>query len=118
MKQRSIAVAILLSLVTCGIYGIYWFVCLTDDANLLSERTADTSGGVAFLLNLVTCGIYGIYWAYKMGEKLNAAKALRGMPTDSNSSILYLLLSIFGLGIVAWALMQNELNSMIPESAA
>lgn len=118
MKTRNIAVAILLSIVTCGIYEIYWFVCLTDDANLLSERQGETSGGVAFLLSLVTCGIYSFFWAYKMGEKLNAAKTLRGMPEDSNASILYLLLCIFGLSIVAWALMQNEINSMLPADAA
>lgn len=118
MKQRNVAVAILLSIVTCGIYGIYWFVCLNDDANVLSDRPGDTSGGVAFLLTLVTCGIYSFYWAYKMGEKLNAAKALRGMQGDPNASILYLLLSIFGLSIVAWALMQNDINTMIPTDEA
>ena len=118
MKQRSIPVAILLSIVTCGIYGIYWLVCLNDDANLLSDRPNDTSGIVVFLLSLVTCSIYMFYWCYKMGEKINAAKSLRGMPTDSNSGILYLILSIFGLSIVALALMQNELNSMIPANEA
>ncbi|MFR3387651.1 MAG: DUF4234 domain-containing protein [Ruminococcus sp.] len=24
MKQRSVGIAILLSIITCGIYGIYW----------------------------------------------------------------------------------------------
>ena len=66
---------------------------------------------MALLLTIVTCGIYGLYWAYKQGEKIDAAKANRGVPS-SNSGILYLILSIFGLGIVAWALMQNELNQM------
>ena len=118
MKQRNIAVSILLSVVTCGLYGLYWFVCLNDDANALADRPNDTSGGIALLLSIVTCGIYTFYWAYKMGEKLNAAKALRGMPTDPNAGILYLLLSIFGLSIVAWALMQNDLNTMLPPADA
>ena len=66
---------------------------------------------MAVLLTIVTCGIYGLYWAYKQGEKIDAAKANRGV-ASGNSGILYLILSIFGLGIVAWALMQNELNQM------
>ena len=37
----------------------------------------------------------------------------RGTPTGS-LSILYLVLSIFGLDIVAWALMQNEVNHYTP----
>ena len=66
---------------------------------------------MAVLLTIVTCGIYGLYWAYKQGEKIDAAKANRGV-ASGNSGILYLILSILGLGIVAWALMQNELNQM------
>lgn len=29
IQRREIVTAIILSLVTCGIYGIYWFICLT-----------------------------------------------------------------------------------------
>lgn len=36
MRERNIAVAIILTIVTCGIYGIYWFIVLTDDARLAS----------------------------------------------------------------------------------
>lgn len=110
IQKRNIAVCIILSIVTCGIYGIYWFICLNNDTNTASN-TFGTSGGVAFLLTLVTCNIYGIYWAYKQGEKIDAAKANRGIPS-SNSGILYLILTLFGFGIVAWALMQNELNQL------
>lgn len=37
MRERNIAVAIILTIVTCGIYGIYWFIVLTDDARLQVE---------------------------------------------------------------------------------
>ncbi len=110
IQNRNIAVCIILSLVTCGIYGLYWFICLTNETNVACGDTDGTSGGVAFLLTLVTCGIYGLYWAYKQGEKLDQAKINRGM-TASNGGILYLILFIFG-GIIAYAIMQNELNQM------
>lgn len=110
IKQRNIAVCIILSIVTCGIYGLYWLACLNNDTNTASN-TFGTSGGMVVLLTIVTCNIYGIYWAFKQGEKIDAAKASRGIPS-SNSGILYLILSLFGLGIVGWALMQNEINKM------
>lgn len=111
IQNRNIAVCIILSLVTCGFYGIYWFICLANDTNTISGKTGDTSGGVAFLLSLITCGIYGLYWAYKQGEKIDETKTKRGIQS-SNSGIVYLLLCFFGLGVVAWALMQDELNKL------
>ena len=113
MKQRSVGIAILLTIITCGIYGIYWLIMLNDETNYVSGQDG-TSGGVVFLLTLVTCGIYGIYWCYKQGEKLNEAKMQRGIMVDTSASVIYLVLSIFGLDIIAYALMQSELNKMLP----
>lgn len=109
VQQRNIAFCIILSLVTCGIYGLYWFVCLTDDTNAVANEEG-TSGVMALVLTIVTCGIYGLYWAYKCGEKLDQAKVSRGLPA-SNGGVLYLILYIFG-GIIAYALIQNELNKL------
>ena len=89
IERRNIAVCIVLTLVTCGIYGIYWIVCLTNDVNTVSGDVNGTSGGMVVLLTIVTCGI-----------------------PSSNSGVLYLILQIFGFGIIAYALMQNELNKL------
>lgn len=110
IKERSIALCIILSIITCGIYGLYWYACLTNDSNTASG-TFGTSGGMTIVLTIITCNIYGIYWAYKQGEKIDAAQKNRNMPSN-NSGLVYLLLTIFGLSIIAWALMQNELNKM------
>ncbi len=109
IKQRNIGICILLSIVTCGIYGLYWFVVLTDDINQESGETDATSGGMSLLLTIVTCNIYGWFWAYKMGEKVDIIKNKNGVPS-SNSGILYVLLQVFGLGIIAYALMQDTAN--------
>ena len=74
VQQRNIALCVILSLVTCGIYGLYWFVCMTDDTNTVANEEG-TSGVMALVLTLVTCGLYGLYWAYKCGDKLDKAKA-------------------------------------------
>lgn len=110
IQQRNIAVCIILSLVTCGLYSIYWFICLTNETNEVSGSDG-TSGGMAFLFSIITCGIYSLYWMYKQGEKLDAAKAEKGI-VSSNSGILYLVLAIFGLGLVSYALMQDSLNKL------
>ncbi len=114
-KERNIAISIILSIVTCGIYGIYWFITLTDEAKSASDDDSMTSGGVAFLLTLVTCGLYGIYWAYRMGKALETAREKAGLTTVDNS-VLYLVLQIFNFGIINYALMQNELNTISSES--
>ena len=109
IQPKNIALAIILSIVTCGIYGIYWFITLTNESNQLSGRPDETSGGIAFLLTLVTCGIYGWFWAAKLGEKTDVIK---GDP-QGNSNILFILLQIFGLGIVNYALAQDAINKAV-----
>lgn len=107
MKQpRSVGLCIVLSIITCGIYGIYWLYCIHEDVQEVCGYPMSVSGGMVIVLSIVTCGIYGYYWNYKMGQFLDAAKGAPG----GSSGVLYLVLSIFGLDIVALALMQSELN--------
>lgn len=110
VKKRNIVLQIVLSLITCGIYSIYWFITLTDDA---AKKAGDTefNGVKAFLFTLITCGIYGYYWYYKMGKTLKVAGDNNGVAVDDNS-VLYLILGLFGLGIVNYCIMQNDLNKM------
>ena len=112
VEKRDIALAIVLSFITCGIYGIYWFVVLTNDVKTVSDDKDLASGGVAFLLTLITCGIYGIYWAYKMGELVKKAQEKKKVPVSDNA-VLYLILQLLGLGIVNYALIQSDLNNMV-----
>jgi hypothetical protein len=111
LQKRDIAIAIILSLVTCGIYGIYWMIVLTNDVGRLSDEPG-FQGGIAFLLSVITCGIYGIYWAYQLGKYVAKAQAMRGF-TQPDNSLLFVVLSIFGLGIVAFAIAQNDVNQMV-----
>ena len=110
IKKREIVVNIILTFITCGIYGIVWFINITDDVAVVSEDHT-ISGGKAFLFTLITCGIYGIYWSYQMGKKLYEAKTKKGLYAFDNS-ILYLVLNLVDLGIVNYCLIQNELNEM------
>ncbi|GGD81462.1 DUF4234 domain-containing protein [Paenibacillus nasutitermitis] len=100
-----------LSLVTCGIYAIYWFIVLTDEVGELSGDPSFT-GGKQFLLTLVTCGIWSFIWAYQVGKHVAEAQWKRGLMVSDNS-VLYLVLNCFGLGIVVYAMVQIDVNKMV-----
>lgn len=110
IRERNIATNIILTIFTCGIYGIVWFITLTDDASAASGN-GKMSGGIALLLSIVTCGIYRLYWSYVMGREIMEAKEKAGLRANDNS-VLYLLLCLFGLDIVNYCLMQSDLNDI------
>lgn len=112
MKERNIVICIILSIVTCGLYSLYWFVKMTDEVNETTKEKG-TSGIVALILTLVTCGLYGIYWAYKMGEKVNTIKR----QPAGNNHILFIILMLFGLGIVNYCIIQDTLNKFVCTAA-
>ena len=112
IQQRNLATNIILTIVTCGIYGIYWMVTIHNDTSVASEDPQPTSAGMVVLLSIVTCGIYAYIWTYKQGERLDRACAMRNMPPQDNRGLIYLLLTIFGLSIVAFAMMQDTLNKI------
>lgn len=111
IKKRDIAISVILSIVTCGIYGLVWFIYLINDLNAAAQTPEDKSAGMIILLTIVTFGIYGWIWLYHAGEKVDKIRQLNG-EAPANSSLLYLLLSIFGLSIVVYCLIQLELNKV------
>lgn len=111
ISKRDLVLNIILTIVTCGLWGIIWEVQIADDIKLLTGEEGLVSGIVLVLLSLVTCGIYFIFWVYNAGNKLELVKAGYGLPTESKG-LVYVVLSIFGFSIVALALMQNDLNTV------
>lgn len=112
IKNRSLVTCILLSFVTCGIYLYVWLYNMVNDLNTASNDHNGTSGGKVILFTILTCGIYLWVWMYKAGEQICVARQnVLGYRGD-NSGILYLILSLFGLGLVSYALIQHELNQL------
>lgn len=105
VSKRGIPLAIILSIVTCGIYTIYWQIKLTDEMNTLLNKPNETSGLMAFIYTIITCGIYFLYWLYKMGDNVDALKGKSG-----DTGILYLVLGLLCLGIIPMALAQDAIN--------
>ena len=113
MTKRSIPLSIVLSFITVGLYALYWVYTLTEEAHAAAGERTTASGGMVILFSLLTCGIYSLYWLYKMGETIVMAKQKRGMTADTNLPIIYLVLALFGFGIISYALMQSALNDII-----
>lgn len=112
ITKRNVAVCVILSIVTCGIYMLYWYVCVVNEVDAVTEAPGP-GGGMCLLLTIVTCGIYNVYWGWKMGDKLDASRARHGVVPGS-FAILFLLLNLFGLTIVSLAISQSELNKYSP----
>lgn len=106
-EERSIPMCIVLSLVTCGIYSIYWFYRNLQDLYMLNGLP--NKAGQDILLSIVTCGIYGAYMRYQMGGYIGNARQRVGLP-GKNDGVIYLVVSLIGGAIIIDAIIQNELN--------
>ncbi len=113
IRRRSIALAVIFTIITFGIYGIYWMIRINDEVNQLANEPEATSGGLVFLFSLITFGIYSFYWLYKMGERCDA---IRG-EWNGSRSILYLVLGLVGFSIISYALIQDTINKCLPMQA-
>lgn len=108
--KRDILVSILLTIMTFGLYGLIWYVEITEDAKRASgDRSINGSKTLLFLI--ITCGIYFFYWSFKVGKMIYEAKVKRNLQT-SNKSLLYFILNFVFLGLVNIILMQKELNDI------
>lgn len=105
IKKRNIVTCILLTLITCGIYGIYWIIMMTKEA--ISVKDPADSGILEIILMLFLSFV-GFYLTEK---KFAEGCAARGIPHEDRS-VLYLILGILGFGIVNFCLMQNDLNKI------
>lgn len=113
VKQRSVGVAIILTLITCGLYSIYWMYALTNEVSVLSKEPS-FSGGKVILLTIVTCGIYGYFWMYQLGRNIEQAQQHKGIQAKDNG-LMFLVLTIFGLGIVSYAIAQSDVNKLVEQ---
>ena len=114
-QERSIGWAVVLTLITCGAYGVIWLYQMGRDLRQASAGD-EPHPLVDVLLTLATCGVWGVYLAYKYPSLINQFKQRLRLPT-SELPIICLLLALFSYGfpplvLVAMALVQNELNKL------
>ncbi|MBR5329558.1 MAG: SHOCT domain-containing protein [Firmicutes bacterium] len=56
---------------------------------------------------------YFIYWIYKQTKAADEAHKMRGNVSNSDLAIINLILCVVGLSIVAYALLQDQINKLV-----
>lgn len=105
VRRKEFAYYVLFSILTCGIYGLYFRYQLNKEINQMTgPEPGQISPGVAIVLMIVTCGIYEFYWVYQMGLRIDRLSDANGIAREDSASgyLLWDLTSFFTLGITAW----------------
>lgn len=108
LKERNVVTVIILSIVTCGIYSLYW-TYVTMDA-LDKEGQASNMPVIAqFLLLFVYVGY--ILFGINADANINAIKEKKGVATADNKVLWLILGLVFPIALIA--LIQNEINQLV-----
>jgi len=89
---------------------LYWLYKTSQELQDARPGYETMAPGLELLLCIV-CPPYILYWFYKYGKLIYEIQLEDNMPAEDNA-ILYLILSIFGLSIVAVAIMQSSMNKI------
>lgn len=108
---RNIVVSLILTILTCGIYDLYWNAKQMKTMNGLLERE-ELLFWTWLLVSIITCGLFHLYYEYKMGLALVEIQEKYDTRVDNNLPIISLALSIFGFSFVVDAIHQNEINKV------
>ncbi len=111
MKQRSVAAVVILTIITFGIYGVYWAHVTCRDLQTTTKVTK-IPFVVITLLVLFSSGAGGALLGYDSNETVNALKEQRGLQKTDNM-ILWVVFGAF-LPVVTMALIQHEVNQLYP----
>lgn len=106
---RSIGWFIFLIIITCGIYLLYWIYKTTEVAN--ADDWEPQQSPVAQLILTMFIPFYMIYWFWKTAKRISHIGEAVGVNTDNSTAAL--LLSIFGLAMIAAIILQDQMNKVI-----
>ena len=99
IKNRNVIFVIVATLLTCGIYGIYWIWKTKDEINSLGAS-------IPTMLLILIPFIGGLYFMWKYCEAY--AKFVK---KDESAALLVFLLWLF-IAPIAQYLIQTELNKL------
>lgn len=106
----GVGTGMLLTLITCGLYGIYWQYKQMEILNAWLGRD-EYDFWLWLLLGIVTCGLFFLYYEYKMAQGINEVQHKNGWLVNQNLGILCVLLSWGPLNIISIAIQQADINN-------
>ena len=116
--NRSLLPLILLSIVTFGIYALYFWSKYAEDMNIVCNGDGKNTRGILarIIFSILTLGIYELVWMYGVGERIAINSFKRNIYCNaSGSSVLmwYILGSFILIGpFVAMHKMISGLNAL------
>ena len=109
INKRRIGVSLLLTIITLGIYQIYWLYLLVKNTRAIQN---DDSSCTAEMLCLVFVPFYSLYWWFTRGKIVKDKFAENGYSAVGNGIVYLILAAFFELSIVSMAIMQNDFNTL------
>ena len=97
VKHRSLVFVFVMTIITCGIYALYWFYKTKEEINSL--------GASIPTYWLIIIPIANLYWVYKYCEGFSDYAA------KDDNKVLWFLLYIL-ISIVPMLIFQSELNKL------
>ena len=108
----SIPLYLILTLITCGLFNLYWNYKQMEACNSLLKRE-DFKFIYWLLFSILTCGIYHIYYQYKMGAAIMEIQKNTNELIFDSLPIISCLATIFGMSIVVDCIHQHEINKIV-----
>jgi len=112
LTQENIAVCVILSIVTCGIYNFFWYYKLCRKAMLATGEEKDI---IAEYLLLILVPYYYLYWLYTRSQRISQGAFNNYGVNINDDSVICIILALVGFPIVSYVIMQNNLNKLALE---
>lgn len=116
--NRSVLAFILLSVITFGIYTLFFWSKYAQDMNIVCQGDGKHTRGIfaRIIFSILTLGIYDLIWMYNVGERISANAHRRNIHCNiTGGSILlwYILGSLIIVGpLIALHKMIHGLNDL------
>ena len=102
--KKNIPLSVVLSVITLGVYAVFWVRSITDDIAKLEGGEVNSSFETALFFIIP---FYAIFWLYKTGQK--SAKLAK----DADMSKLFIVHAIFLLCFFSLALIQHQIHMAV-----
>lgn len=110
MQKRNVGLVMIYTIITLGIYCLYWYYINTQYLNRdETEQKPLMNFILAVLLGAITCGIYIVIWSYFFYKKLDKL-------TGDHNVMMNFLLGIILTPITGIGIAQNTINGYFDRS--
>jgi hypothetical protein len=101
---RDAGMTLILSLVTCRLYELYWIYASTAQIRRLTGRP-DLIPALDVLLTFVTFGLWGLWVVYRNTEAVDEAMGDLGERSTHSQTAIMLIAGSFACGLFHWFLL-------------